>query len=96
MIFFRLIVKTAEDIRTYCSLRQYATDGGNTVKIPLARVFTVHQFENLVATTLNGQVNELAKIVVSRYYLERLIGHILWVRRCKSDTHLRNSVCHHS
>ena len=73
MVFERLVVEAAEHIRAYRRVGQDTTDGGNTVQIPLARVFAVHQFQYLVRPALHRQVDKTAQVLVSSNGLQGLV-----------------------
>ena len=94
MVFERLVMETAEDISADGCRRQDTPNGSNTLQIPLAGVLTIHQFEDMIRTRLNGQMNELTEVLMTTDGFERLIGHILRMGSRKANTHIRNSLSH--
>ena len=77
MVFFCFGVVAYEDVCSYSAVGDYALYGCHTVQIPFASIFSVHQFQDAVGTTLYRQVDMFADIRVFCYYLQRLVTHIL-------------------
>ena len=73
MILQRLAVEAAEHIRTDRSVRQNATNSGDTIQVPLARIFTIHGLQHRIASRLHRQVDKAADIPVGCYCLQRTI-----------------------
>ena len=88
VVFLRLRVITGEDISRQATVGDNATNGGHTLKIPLAGILAVHQFQNTVRTALYGQVDMLAHVRHFGNDTQRLVAHILRVGSRETDAHL--------
>ena len=95
VVLKRLVVKTAEHVRTDSCLRNDTPDGGYTFEVPLAGVLAVHEFENLVAAALHRQMDELADVTVGSYDLQRFVAHVFGVGGGEANAHVRHGVCNY-
>ena len=96
MILFRLRVIAAEDVSRQSTIGDDATNGSHTFQIPLARIFSVHQLQDAVASALYRQMDVSADIRIVGNHLQRLVAHILRMRSCESDAHIRHRLSHSS
>lgn len=64
-----------------------AADGADAVKIPLAGVFAVHEFEDAVGAALHRQVDVVADVGLFGNHVKRVVAHVLGVRGGKADAH---------
>ena len=62
----------------------------------MRRVLAVHQFEYAVASALHGQVYVAANVGLFGYYAQRVVAHVLGVRRGKAHSHARHGARHHA
>ena len=96
MVLLCLTMISHKDIGRKAAVGDDTTDSIHTIKVPFTGVFPVHQSQNTVATTLNGQVDMLAHIGHLCDNAQRLIAHILGMGCGESHTHLWCRLCHHA
>ena len=90
MVFLRFTVITHEYVSRKTTVRYDATDSSHTVEIPLAGIFAVHQFQYPITSALHRQMYMLAHVGHLSNNPQRLVAHILRMRRGESDAHLRS------
>ena len=95
MVLLCLVVVAHEDVRREATVRDNPADGGHTVHIPLTGVLAVHQFQDLIAAALYGQVDMLAHVGHLGNHLQRLVAHILRVACGEPHAHGGYLLRHH-
>ena len=88
MVFLRFTVITHEYVSRQTTVWYNATDSSHTVELPLAGIFAVHQFQYPVTSALHRQMSMLAHVGDISNNRQRLVAHLLGMRRGESDAHL--------
>ena len=94
VIFFSFAMIAHEHIGRNAAIGNDAANGIDAIHVPFNGVFAVHQLQYLIAAALHRQVNVLANIRLFSNHAQRIVAHVLRMRRGKANAYAGNFVCH--